>query len=364
MIPVCHSVLAPYEGIIPYLEEIDRNQIYGNDGPLLLEFEKRLCQQFDLNTGDLLCVANGTVAIQIALLALVKDTNSLCLMPSWTFTASPAAAISAGLTPYFVDVDTETWALTPEIAEAALKNCPGKVGCVMVVSPFGYPIPTKEWDKFTEKTGVPVVVDGAGMFVEIECANTPLVVSLHTTKCFGMGEGGFIASRDQGLMKEIASRRNFGMMGLERLSYFVGTNAKLSEYSAAVGLAQLDYWPTKYAILIEKAKLYKQLLDQIQGVRLLPGYGENWFGGNLIIEFEKPIAKEAAEFLHKNNIETKFWWRQGCHKQEAYKTFGSDPLPNTKILAASTLGIPFSVTLSNEDIGYVCKMLEQFLDVR
>ncbi len=363
MMPVCRPVLTTHEAIIPYLKRIDDNQVYGNDGPLLLELERRLCHHFNLEKGRLLCAVNGTVALQVALLALSENkmNNFLCLMPSWTFTATPAAAFSAGLTPYFVDVDKETWALTPEIAEKALKNVPGKVGCVMTVSPFGYPIPTEEWDFFTEKTGIPVLVDGAGMFVEVEFANTPIVVSMHTTKCFGMGEGGFIASKNLNLMEEIAYRRNFGMSS-DRLSHFIGTNAKVSEYAAAVGLAQLDDWPNKSQILLEKARLYKEQLSKIRGIRLQPGYGESWFGGNLVIEFEKPVALEASEFLNQHDIETKFWWRQGCHLQEAYRQFESTPLPNTEILASSTLGIPFSVKLSEHEISYICDTLNRFVE--
>ena len=84
--------------------------------------------------------------------------------PAWTFSASAHAAREAGLTPFFVDVARESWALTPEIAEAALRQAPAKVGAVMPVAPFGAPLDYQGWEAFADETGTSVVIDAAAGF--------------------------------------------------------------------------------------------------------------------------------------------------------------------------------------------------------
>lgn len=109
-------------------------------------------------------LSSGTSALTLALRASAPIPGSLCMMPSWTFSATPHAAREAGLTPYFVDVAPESWALTPEIAAKELQAAPGTVGAVMPVAPFGAPIDYAGWDSLSDETGIPVVIDAAAAF--------------------------------------------------------------------------------------------------------------------------------------------------------------------------------------------------------
>src|SRR5262249_37300172 len=150
-------------------------------------------------------VANGTVALTLALKAAGAKSGTLCLMPAWTFVASAHAALDAGLTPYFVDVDPDTWMLDPAAVCAAIAAAPAEVGAVMPVAAFGEVPDLGRWRELADGTGLPVVVDCAAGFDGLAGAPVPVTVSLHATKTAATGEGGYVASEDPGFLQRVRS---------------------------------------------------------------------------------------------------------------------------------------------------------------
>ena len=251
------------ERLGPYLKSIDSSRIYSNFGPLALALEDRLAAHFGLAVGEVSTVANATLGLMLALAVQEARPRTLCLLPAWTFVASAHAAVMAGLTPYFVDVNRETWALEPEQIGDAIAHAPGPVGAVMAVAPFGQPVDIEAWDRFRARTGLPVVIDAAGAFDSITVGETPAVVSLHATKVFGVGEGGFVVSNDREIIRGIRARANFGFEGT-REATVPAVNAKLSEYHAAVGLAALDEWADTRSEWMAVAQLYRAALPEFE----------------------------------------------------------------------------------------------------
>ncbi|MBY0408353.1 MAG: DegT/DnrJ/EryC1/StrS family aminotransferase, partial [Rickettsiales bacterium] len=164
MIPVLRPKLPEAERILPYLKQMDASRWYSNYGPLVNAFELRAAEMLHAASGQTVMVANGTVGLTVALQALNVARGSCCLMPSWTFTATPAAAIAAGLQPYFLDVDKITQALSPEQVKVKLEMIKEEVGAVIAVAPYGAPVDVAAWDRFTQETGIPVVIDAAAGF--------------------------------------------------------------------------------------------------------------------------------------------------------------------------------------------------------
>ena len=219
--------------------------------------------------------ANATVGITVALLARRVPAGSLCMVPSWTFAATPHAARAAGLTPWFHDVDRRTWALNPYQVMETLKGMSRPVGAMIVVSPFGAPIDIDAWQEFEDRTGIVVVVDRAAGFDTTRPGRIPQVVSLHATKILGAGEGGFIATTDTRLLERLRAACNFGFQG-SRNAMLPALNAKMSEYHAAVGLASLAWWREtrqQHARIIE---WYRQAMPHLRRVSLQPAYGHGW----------------------------------------------------------------------------------------
>src|SRR5436305_952076 len=127
--------LPPAERLTPYLQSIDASRLYSNYGPLTLTLQDRLAAHYGLNPGTVATVANATTGLAIALAIQHPPRGTLCVMPAWTFVASAHAAVMAGLTPYFVDVDADTWALDVERISEEIARAPAQVGAVVPVMP-------------------------------------------------------------------------------------------------------------------------------------------------------------------------------------------------------------------------------------
>lgn len=331
-----------------YLETIDSSRIYSNFGPLVVSLEERLSQQYGLGAGTLTTVANATLGLSLALAAQGARPGTLCAMPAWTFVASAHAATLAGLIPFFVDVDPDTWAIAPHIIETVLRERRGEIGAVMPVAPFGQPIDTEEWDRFRLRTGLAVVIDAAAAFDAIKPGSTPVVVSLHATKALAVGEGGFVMSTDTALISDIRARANFGFHA-SREARMPATNAKLSEYHAAVGHASLDEWTAVRAEWLSLAESYRKALPESNWLRFQPGFGRSWIASTCNLQI-LDSAERTEKALASADIETRRWWGRGAHAHQATSTYPRTALATTEALSLSTLGIPFYRDLDDGSI--------------
>jgi dTDP-4-amino-4,6-dideoxygalactose transaminase len=163
--------------LLPYLPAIDKRCWYSNYGPFATQLEQQITRYLGMAEPGVVTTANATVGLTATLLARKVAAGSLCVMPSWTFAATPHAARAAGVTPGFHDVDRRYWTLNPEGVLKTLKHISRPVGAVMVVSPFGAPIDIQAWECFEDRTGIPVVVDAAAGFDTARVSRIPLVVS-------------------------------------------------------------------------------------------------------------------------------------------------------------------------------------------
>lgn len=358
-IPLMQPMLPTADGLLPYLRRIDQNRWYSNSGPLLREFQARLADAFGTADGSIVLAANGTLALQLALTATARPGRKECLMPAWTFAATPLAAMQAGLEPHFADIDPATWALSPDAVMA--RRDLDDLAMIVPVAPFGRPPDVAAWNRVTDRTGVPVVIDAAASFhglAHAQSASTatmPIMVSLHATKPLGIGEGGLILTNDAELAARLDRLRSFGF-GDRAVLDAAGTNAKLSEYHAAVGLAALDAWPDRRNALVTAHTRYADNIKGMKGTALMPGMSADWTSTTLNILTEEPAADVIARFA-AHDIEARSWWGFGCHRHPALSDLPSDPLPYTDALAPHVLGLPMSPDMSDADIDRVCTVL-------
>jgi len=348
--------LPPAKRLLPYLARIDDSRIYSNYGPLVLELESRLADHFGAQSRSVVTVANGTLGLTLALLAQGARSGTLCMMPAWTFVASPHAAQLAGLVPFFVDVELTSWALDPQEARRALSMAPGPVGAVMAVAPFGRPVDFAAWDAFRSSTGLPVVIDAAAGFDSVRPAETPAVVSLHATKSLGVGEGGFVLCQDRSIIDGIRARANFGFYG-SREARFPSCNAKLSEYHAAVAHAALDEWDQTRREWLAAAARYRERLALSGVARVQDAFGDAWVSSVCVVRLQGHEADWAEQELSKSGIETRRWWGSGAHAHPMALQLPRTPLPVTEQLARSTIGLPLHRDLPLREIDRVVNAL-------
>ena len=301
--------------------------------------EDRIESHYGLPSGTVATVANATWGLALALAAQCAKPGTLCAMPAWTFVASAHAAVNAGLVPYFLDVDPDTWAIGIDEVREAIRRAPAPVGAVMPVFPFGRPISLAGWDAFRAETGLAVVIDAAAGFESLVPGVAPAVVSLHATKVLGTGEGGFVVSTERAIVDDVHRRSVFGFRG-SREAAVGATNAKMSEYHAAVGLASLDEWRDTRADWMTVGETYRSAIGQANVVCLQTGYGSAWVASTCTLHIAGSAAAPIERALAAKGMETRRWWGGGAHAHPATAGFPRTPLPVTERLANSTIGVP------------------------
>jgi dTDP-4-amino-4,6-dideoxygalactose transaminase len=366
-IAVARPLLPDAEAIAPYLQRIDAQRWYSNFGPLVTALEARLAARHGPGVRAV-TATNATQILALALKLLAPRPGALCALPSWTFVATAHAVIQAGLRPWFLDVDPDTWMLDPEATAQAIRQAPGEVAAVVPVAAFGRPIDGPGWRAFRDRTGIPVLVDAAAAFDAAALdpdawAGLPAAVSLHATKALGVGEGGYLATSDGELADRLRQHTSFGFFG-SREAAFPATNAKISEYAAAVGLAALDAWPHTRGRWMRAAQLLRIALSALPQIRFQPGWGVDWVTSVCVVEVPDGAAERVAASLAEAGIETRRWWGLGCHAEPAFADCARTALPVTERLGASTVGLPFAVDLGRDEIERIAKALAHALDVR
>lgn len=350
LVRIMAPVLPSADKIYPYLKTIDSNGIYSNFGPLEQEVRKRISSHFGISADLVATCSNATLGIQGALATSNLPAGVNWEIPAWTFTATAAATALSGYGAQFVDVDAYGRIVPTPYAKA-----------IIDVLPFG-----DEWvsDRLSEEIDV-IVVDAAASFDALR--NIPLertkpfavVLSLHATKILPAGEGGVFISNDAGWVKRFHDWTKFGMTS-GRISSFVGTNAKLSEYSAAVCLASFDDWPSirsAWSSIGDKARK----ISRESRLSVIAALEKEFISPYWILVMKSEQEKKAlAKHCSELGIETRDWWESGCQNMEAYKNFNRSDLPNTKRMAETTIALPFHLRLTDREWSRIEYCLQSF----
>ena len=362
-IDVMRPLLPEAEHILPYLKRIDAARWYSNFGPLERELRGRLAEHFSINAEYTVTATNATAGLVSVLRAMNLPRDAFCLVPSWTFVATPASAIGAEMIPYFVDVDEQSWALTPEIAKREIARVNGVVGAVLVVAPFGKTVDIAAWDAFTAETSVPVVIDAASCIDSFRTARfgrTPVVFSMHATKIIGVGEGAVIVSKDTGLLRHVQEQTNFGYY--TRHISIPGVNAKMSEYSAAVGLAAMDIWPQRRQMWLATTQRCQEALAPLVAKHgIAPWFPEDAVSTTCNVRLPRENVDAVISQMQVRGIKARQWWDKGCHVQPAYARFPRTALPVTERLGRSVIGLPFYADIPPEHLSITAQVLDEIL---
>lgn len=347
-VPVLRPRLPPAERLLPWLERIDTSRIYSNHGPLAALFRTGLGEHFGVDASNVVLASSGTTALTMALLALDLPRPSACAVPAWTFPACAHAVLAAGMEPVLLDVCRENWTITPEAVLEAARERGGTqapLRAAMPVRAFGRPLDSTPWQALQDKHGIAVIIDAASGFDCIHAEQIPQVVSLHATKCFGIGEGGLILCRDADFCRTAECSGNFGYFGT-RCAERIAINGKLSEYHAAVGLAALEEWPARRIRQYEVAQAIRHAMGPLGKIRLLPGWGEHWITTTCLTDVDQDSVQALEESMNRANIETRRWWPLPLPEQPAFAQFSGSDTPIARLLSHSTIGLPFAEDLS------------------
>lgn len=355
-VPVCRPSLPARDRLAPYLRVLDQNRRYTNHGHLAAALTSRLSTMME---AEVCLAASGTTALLGAILAVAGragDERPVALCPSYTFVATALAVEQAGYRLHALDVDADDWMLDP-LAVAARPDL-DRVGLVVVTAPYGRPVPQERWQNFSQATGIKVVIDGAAAIESLLAdhgryvGTIPVALSLHATKTISTAEGGAVVCADREVMEATWAALNFGFMG-KRECTTAATNGKMSEYHAAVGLAELDDWTEKKAAFASIAQSYARAAAR-RGISDRIVTAPDIASCYVLFSGRDRRETEAVEkVLAAAGIDTRRWYGRGLRHEPFYRSMACDDLPVTEALGSRLLGLPLAIDLPVTEVDRV-----------
>lgn len=261
MIAVTEPFLPPIEEYVEFLNGIWERNWLTNNGPLVNDLELNLKRL--LNVKHLLYVANGTIAIQLALKAL--HVNKKVITTPFSYVATTSSLVWEGCTPVFADIDPHTFNINPLKIEELIDE---ETEAILATHCFGNPCDIEAIDIIAKKHGLKVIYDAAHCFgteykgASVLAYGDVSATSFHATKLYHTIEGGAVSTNNPDLIKTMDLMHNFGHDGPERFTG-MGINGKNSEFHAAMGIINLKYVDE---ILIKRKKLCAQYDDMLMGL--------------------------------------------------------------------------------------------------
>lgn len=365
-IPFLKPNLVRKEAYLRYLSQIDDSRLYSNYGPLNDLFERRVLEKYFQGEGALTTVNNATIGLMLAISQTKRPGGRYALMPSFTFPATPLAAMWCGLEPYFIDIRGDDWCMDESIMEENLDRLGDQAACVVAYATFGTCMGLSRYEAL-HRAGMPVIIDAASSFGsssddgQFGCGFPgPVVFSLHATKSFGIGEGGLVYSSDADLIQRIRQAGNFGFSA-DRVSVIHGLNSKLSEYAAAIALATLDVFPEKRKI---RQCIYHWYLEQFGRVNLFSrgwltqnAHGEipNQFASFLCPSGQSNIIYVTKLALHR--VESRIYFSPPCHQQPLFQLCPCSGMSVTDEISSRVINLPTWEEMNEVDVETVIKLL-------
>lgn len=238
MINVTKTYLPNKEKYKKYIDEIYENGWLTNNGPLVQRLEKRLAEY--LGVKNIILVSNGTVALEIAYRTL--DIKGFTITTPFSFVATTSSLVTNNILPIFADIDEQTLNLNPKNIEKLITP---NTTAIVPVHVFGNACEVEEIEQIANKHNLKVVYDAAHAF-DVKYKNKSVLnygdistLSFHSTKLFHSIEGGALIINDDELVQKARYLINFGIKNTEEIPH-LGTNAKMNEFEAAMGLCVLD----------------------------------------------------------------------------------------------------------------------------
>lgn len=345
---------------------LDRNWLT-NDGPVLREFEDRICAS--TGADHAIAVANGTLAL--ALVVRAFDLRGEVIVPSYTFVGTAHAVRWEGLRPVFCDVEPDDHTASP----ASIRACVSEhTAAILPVHLWGNVCATAEIESLADELDVPVMYDAAHALAcghsgrSVGSFGVAEVFSFHATKFVHSLEGGAVVTSDADLAERLRSLRNFGFAGYDRVEA-LGLNAKMSEVSAAMGLSVFDRIDDIKERNRENRDAYRAGFEPIEGLTLT-GTGRNTEHNlqYVVVEIDESALGVSRDLLvdalWAEGVRARRYFTPGCHRSSPYAEEWTNPvpLPVTEELCTTVMVLPTGLAVTPEIASDVCELIASIID--
>lgn len=351
------------QGFLKRVDTILKNQWLTNNGPFVQEFENKVASY--LGARHCVAMCNGTVALEIAIRAL--DMTGEVIIPSATFIATAHALQWQGITPVFCDIDGKTHTIDPTLIERMIT--PRTTG-IIGVHLWGRPCDTEAIEEIAQKHDLKVLYDAAHAF---SCRHSEKMIgnfgnaevfSFHATKFINTFEGGAVVTNDDDLALKMRLMKNFGFQGYDNVIY-IGTNGKMSEVSAAMGLASLESLDEIVAINRENYLHYHRDMNPVPGISFVEYDDDNLPNYQYVIleidEGKVHLSRDQiVRILQAENILARRYFYPGCHRMEPYCSYFPHAgllLPQTEKVLSQVMSLPTGKSIDHDHIDSICEII-------
>lgn len=361
VINVVQSSLPPLDEYVEEISSIWETHWLTHTGPKHQELAKQLKEY--LGVENIALFANGHLSLEMAIEAL--GIKGEVITTPFTFASTTQAIVRCGLTPVFCDIEPDTYTLDPEKIEALITE---RTSAILPVHVYGNVCNWREIERIAKKHDLKVIYDAAHAFgveengVGVGNFGDISMFSFHATKVFNTVEGGGLTYHNAALTKEFKALRQFGMYGKD-VSDIVGTNAKMTEMHAAMGLCNLRHLSEE----IEKRKWcvekYRELLGDVPGIKLCP------IQKNVKQNYAYfPVVFDEAEFgqtrdivdqkLREHNIIARKYFYPLTSTFPVYDgRFDIQETPVASWVSERVLTLPLYAGLALEDVERICEII-------
>jgi dTDP-4-amino-4,6-dideoxygalactose transaminase len=309
-------------------------------GPKVEAFEAAFARRHGAEHG--VAVSSGTTALVALLGAHEIGPGDEVVVPAFTFFATVAAVLAVGAVPVLADIDPDTYCLDPEAARAAISP---RTRAVMPVHLFGQPADMPRFEALCGERGLALFEDaaqahGAAVGERPVGSFGGAAFSFYATKNMTTGEGGIVLTNDATIAARLRRWRNHGR-GASGLHEIAGTNARMPELAAAVGLVQLERLAAANAARRANARYFDERLRGVSLPRAVPGTTHVYHQYTLRL----PPGADREAFvvgLAERGVRARAYYATPCHRQPALRAGSArvEPLPETERASREVLSIP------------------------
>jgi dTDP-4-amino-4,6-dideoxy-D-glucose transaminase len=350
-----------------FLERMNRvldNEWLTNMGPMVREFEDRVAEVAGVR--HCVSVCNGTAGLTLLAgdLALTGSRGDEVIIPTLTFPATAHAVSWLGLTPVFCDVDPVTGLIDPDLAESAITP---RTRAIIAVHLWGQVCDVARLGKIAESNGLRLYFDAAPA---LGCSyrDTPVgglgdaeVFSFHATKIANTFEGGAVVTDDDAFADRMRALRNFGF-GADGAVHSLGTNAKLNEAAAAMGLTSLEVLDDTIRCNRANYEEYRRALAGIPGVAVVEFDERNRNNHHyMMVTVESQTAglhrDLLLDLLRAENVAAQPYFSRAMHQLTPYLGRPTGPLPHAETLCERLLALPTGPQVDAGDIAVISDVI-------
>jgi len=349
--------------LVQRLEDILDRRWLTNNGPFVQEFERRLAEF--LGVRHCISMCNATVGLEIAIRA--AGLTGEVIVPSFTFIATPHALQWQEITPVFCDIDPQTHNIDPKQTESLITP---RTSGIIGVHVWGRACDIAALQEIAEEHRLKLLFDAAHAFgcshrgLRIGNFGNAEVFSFHATKFFNTFEGGAVTTNDDDLAARIMLMKNFGFAGMDNVIY-IGTNGKMSEISAAMGLTSLESLEAIIETNRRNYHAYQKHLEGIPGCSLI-AYDESESNNYqyIVVELDEAttgISRDLlVRILHAENVRARRYFYPGCHRMEPYRSYYPNAgllLPETEKLVERVMSLPTGTAVGEPEVEQICALI-------